>query len=444
MLAAGLPMSTLTPNRAGTLLLVPPSPVRSVELDGRACEVVAVQGLELVRQPRITRSAGSAARRGQRMAGRRAAWRVSTIRAVASCGRYARQGVVEVHRLPGEDGGSARAALTGLMTCSSVWACPVCAAHIMQARAEDITTGAGRHRESAGALGMLTLTLRHKRTDTLAQLLGGLLDSWRRVINGEPWKRACAKFGVVGFVRSTEITYGAANGWHPHLHVLMVYGQPISDEQREEFEFWIYERWAGFVEKYGLGIPTRKRGALLQAIDADGADYGFKLQERTLGWEMARGDLKRGRADRYLPFELLWAAGNGEVAAVELWHEYEQATQGRRASHWSKGLRELWRLGDERADEEITADDHTTGATLVGLVEEEDWAAVIAHGADGYLLELIETARDLDHAAELLDGLLHDARSNQPDFPTDTRGRHTRNQMCRSGVSRPGYLKGTG
>jgi hypothetical protein len=56
---------------------------------------------------------------------------------------------------------------------------------------------------------------------------------------------------------------------------------------------------------------------------------------------MPRADMKTGRQGHRVPFEILEAAGTGEKAELELWHEYEKATHRRKAITWSPALRKL-------------------------------------------------------------------------------------------------------
>ena len=292
-----------------------------------------------------------------------------------------------------EDQGVKRGTTTGLVSCGSVWSCPVCSAHIRQARAVEIAEAAGRHQERGGGLLFLTLTLRHHLGDGLPELLGGLLDAFRGMTRGAPWDRRKSRHRVIGQVRSTEVTYGDANGWHPHLHLLLFLEEPLTLAELDQFEAWLYERWASMVERRGLGSVTRAHGVKLEAVRSgeDVGQYVAKVQERAVGLEMARGDLKSGRqADRLTPFELLDAAADGEAWAVRRWHEYEAATKGRRCIEWSRGLREALGLGEEKSDEDVVAESVVSDETLVAEVSAEDWTLICRFGLDCDVLEQAE------------------------------------------------------
>jgi hypothetical protein len=90
------------------------------------------------------------------------------------------------------------------------------------------------------------------------------------------------------------------------------------------------------------------------------------VQDRDGGWlagaELARHDLKRGRAGSVMPFELL---DRDDARSRALWVEYVEVTRGRRAIFWSKGLRALLGLDVERTDDEVMADTEASDLLLV-------------------------------------------------------------------------------
>lgn len=63
----------------------------------------------------------------------------------------------------------------------------------------------------------LTLTVRNCAVEDLRSTHKEMSAAWRRLTAREDWKN-----GVVGFVRSVEITRGADGSAHPHFHVLLM------------------------------------------------------------------------------------------------------------------------------------------------------------------------------------------------------------------------------
>jgi hypothetical protein len=121
------------------------------------------------------------------------------------------------------------------------------------------------------------------------------------------------------------------------------------------------------------------------------AEYVAKLQDgKHVGRELARGDLKAGRAGSLLPFELLdYFRATGDLHAVDVWHEFEHATHGRRAIEWSRGLRARL-LPDDRelTDREIA--EAEVGGVDVAVLPAETWDAVVAHDLEVAVLEAAE------------------------------------------------------
>jgi hypothetical protein len=149
--------------------------------------------------------------------------RTNSVKRVASCGRRRISHDVEVVRRRVQRSGAPshqHAYYRGLLRCGSVWECPVCASQIRAERAAELELAVDTWGPSCVA--MLSLTVRHGLGDDLRAVRAGVANSFRRVINGEPWKRFCSRFGLKHSVRALEVTHGAAHGWHPHLHVLLV------------------------------------------------------------------------------------------------------------------------------------------------------------------------------------------------------------------------------
>lgn len=313
--------------------------------------------------------------------------------------------------------GDSGAHFSGTERCSSVWSCPVCSAVIRADRAEEIESGVVRHRESGGGALFLTGTIRHHADDTLEVGLHAILEGWRRVIRGNPWKKWADRIGLVGIIRTVEITRGWRNGWHPHLHAIALLEKPISDEMRRAFESWLLERWQKMVTKLGARMPSVERGFTVRNVDGDGsmvALYMGKPQEEKrvkIGAEMARADLKSGRNHSRMPFQLLDTAGHNDTDRA-LWLEYVDATAGRRCFTWSKGLRDLLKLGQELTDDEVL--NKVESGELLGVLDGQtfdvlrktnqlaellDQIEVAAAGGDtGYLLQLVTPKRDTAYA----------------------------------------------
>lgn len=282
--------------------------------------------------------------------------------------------------LVGVHGGDGHRAghFSGLERCGSVWACPVCSAVIRAERADEIARAWQANVSSGGSGLFVTLTLRHRDGDDLAAMLDHLLNAWRKVQTWRGWRGGKksegwrARLGVRGIIRATEITHGA-HGWHPHSHLLICTDAPVSDDARQGFAAWLAEAWQKAVGAEGGRLPSQERGVDVRAVEGEGiAGYLAKVQDQKgtpVAREMARGDLKQGRGGSRLPFELLDDQQPGDR---ERWIAYVQATQGRRAFSWTRGLRDLL-LEDEteRTDEQII--EETEAGELLASIEGRAW-----------------------------------------------------------------------
>lgn len=294
--------------------------------------------------------------------------------------------------------------VTGIRRCGSPHSCPFCSPVIRAKRAEEIERGVRAHLDRGGGALFVTLTLRHSRADELGPRLALVSGALGRVLQGRPWKQLRDDLDYVGSIRAVEETWGEVNGWHPHLHAVLLLGRPIGEAQAATVQRWLLERWGAVCEGAGFGSITAAHGVDVQVVRAGGdlgqlGAYLTKLEKTQwgVGQELARGDVKTGRAgDRWTPFELLAEfVETGEVRFARLWQEHERGTFGKRALVWSRGLRALL-LPDEveKSDEELAASEGMEPEFVRYLVESVEWWTAVKAGVVGDLLTQIEAAAD--------------------------------------------------
>ncbi|WP_424712482.1 protein rep [Kitasatospora acidiphila] len=335
--------------------------------------------------------------------------------------------------------------VTGVATCGKVHLCPVCAAKIRSARSAMLQRAGtaweevgGEHQDvllraksawiridkgtaigdegqvlaaaegrQAGGLGMLTLTLRHYERHTLKQLLAWQREAWKRSLGqnaGRAWRMAKVEYGVAGFVRAWEVTYGE-NGWHPHWHILVLFEQPLTPERGAALEELIYQQWAAALRAVGAYLPDREHGVKLD-LSGHGeggalARYLMKYQDGKAAWttaaEMTRQDIKAGREGHLTPFEIArsFLVGEPDPVKVGLWREYETDARGMRALYFSNGLKKRLALicdMDERTDDQIAAEE-AKGEPLAVFPAEVWHRHVVRHR--GRSLALLRAAEKL-------------------------------------------------
>ena len=298
-----------------------------------------------------------------------------------------------------------RAHYGGILACGSIWECPVCAAKIKRARAEEITALVEAHGQ-ARAL-MLTLTVRHVRGDSLRDMRRKIANAWRRFQSGRPWERFKASVGLVGTVRYLESTYGPQNGWHPHLHILLLATVQANDPRWTEdpsatndgtWADWLSARWR-----------TKVRAVLGPEHEPD-AYHGARVDPchnksylAKLGLELSDPFYKSGSdAEHRAPLELArdWTF-NGDGEALGLWSRFTRDMFRARCHTWSKGLRERYGLR-EKPDEAI-AEEPERG-TLVHEIPGPVWDALKRRrGAPLSVLAAAENGRAVDGIREALE-----------------------------------------
>lgn len=303
---------------------------------------------------------------------------------VAHCQRTPHGGLVEVLYHPDHQAAS----FGGLQTCGSAWVCPCCAAKIGARRTEEIKAAAASWRARGGGFLMLTLTLQHHEGRQLEDLLDKMGRALHAMKRDRRWKLFANRIGLVGDVVSEEITYGA-NGWHPHFHILLFLTD--SDCKGRYFhERWLQKRWAQVLDDVGE-YAREEIGAVLTEIDSEAVDYTAKANN---GWglsaEMAGKEAKQGRKGSLTPSQLLDVAAKGNEKAKRLYQEYGYATKGRHWIRFSKGLRHLCGLEEDKSDEEIANEQTAVAANLVVLTRHQ-WRMVIGNCLRGELLKIAHT-----------------------------------------------------
>lgn len=294
-----------------------------------------------------------------------------------------------------------------LMTCGSVWACPVCSARILWERSQDIAKAVSLWEAGRGRTAMATLTVRHDASQPLKTVWATVAKAWSRLTSGRPWQALKGRIGLEGWMRTVEVTHGA-NGWHVHLHVLLFVAEGTSDSDIQAGGSLLVQRWVQSVEAVGGSALTGPQD--VKPIHNPGEELGQYVSKHlyaggpeAIAAEMARQDLKSGRFGR-TPFQILQTAiesGERVNADWALWREFEKASHRKRMHTWSQGFRDALGMDELRTDEEIAADD-TAGegeaeSVTVGLIGLQDWKRV--RGDDGLyygLLQAVEQGTQLE------------------------------------------------
>ena len=265
------------------------------------------------------------------------------------------------------------------------------------------------------------MSFAHKAGDDVATLIDAVISSWSALTGSSWWAGDFRpdrpprygikqRYGLAGYVRSIEVTDGPRNGLHAHVHALFFVDQTPGPDVLELLGDEIYDKWAGHVVRRGAREPDRLHGVDVQLCGDDGkvlAQYMSKVvNETSVGFEMARSDVKKGRKwRRFTPFELAVAADEGDEWARRRFVDYAEATKGRRAITWSRDLRDVLGMADEKTDEELLAEvdalDEMVGEPVLTMTNDEWRALRVVGGGPELLLDMIEDDR-LDAAYSLI------------------------------------------
>jgi hypothetical protein len=286
----------------------------------------------------------------------------------------------------------------GLETCGNVWLCPVCSAKIHHRRAAELRDaltiwGAQRH-----AASLVTITVPHDLDGPLSRLVKTEREAWKRVTQGGAWQRLKRRLGIAGHIIALEFTWGDVNGWHPHYHVLLIHDQDLDAAATAALHAHIHSRLAAACRDHGLRPPDQLHAVRIDANVSAGTAGGYiaKGGDWTPAEEMARGDLKTGRAGSRTPFQILADYyQTGDIRDRDLWREYARVTRSLAAVRWSRGLQAVllqssaaWR---EPSDNELAVSD--VGGESVVLIPAPVWLRLRAARLEHVALVAAELGR---------------------------------------------------
>lgn len=305
-------------------------------------------------------------------------------------------------------GPSGVARYSGLLTCGSVWECPTCATRIRAARATELERALDGHdagvvvehgRRKCRRAAMLTLTISHGLGDDLRGMRKALGDAYRGLTRGKQWAAWKRRAGVAGVIRCLEVTHGE-NGWHPHLHVLLLLDEPVrkaelgrGGEWSPAWRSWLVERWTTMVRRY-VGndhAPAEPHGVSLKPLNRD--TYLAKL-----GLEMADPFAKGAKNGNRSPWQIAGDYARSRVAREgELWRAYCDGMRGAQQLCWSAGLKRRFGIAN-LSDEALLEEEGVT--KVVMRIPRDAWVVIRSVGvvvagerrcATEWLLALVAT-----------------------------------------------------
>lgn len=277
-----------------------------------------------------------------------------------------------------------------VVTCGSVWHCPVCAARITEKRRQELQAAVNMWTKRGGTeVYFMTLTfphLDHQRLDENISLFSAALKLFK---NCKTYKRIMKSIGGAGSIRALEVTHGA-NGWHPHTHDLVFADAGHMDKLQALQLVWIE-----VLIKVGLAERCQMSDMLKVAFDIQNGDYAAEyiakfghepakatLQRTGNTWgvshEMTKAHAKVGkRLGGRTPFTLIADFIEGDEESGELFKDFAKQFKGKRQLFWSPKLRVALRIVDwsegksKEATEAVGIEFDRKGRPVVGYEKEK-------------------------------------------------------------------------
>lgn len=351
-------------------------------------------------------------------------------KALSACEYARRHGVekVEVWRSSDDERG-AWSRFRGVQTCKGVWLCPVCSNRRAWVRRGELQQLIEYAEGEGLTLVMLTLTSQHDLRTGLAAQREMMKKAKAGLTGRAPFKNGLRKH-LVGSVTATEVTHGEQSGWHLHFHYILLLdlrhlprrGSDDEPCEREAMALALGEAawpaWEGAASCAGLYVH---RHGFAVDVGQTVAAYPGQIEKIEGGWTLAdeatRGAAKSG-AGRH-PFELLrLSCDENDSAARRLFVEYAAAMKNVSALSWSRGLKVLAGINEEKPGEdgEEPADKLDVVSEKVGELAPGEWQgmnepgvrarrgrmsiAVARDGTEGFERERRNGKTD-PHAAEI-------------------------------------------
>lgn len=286
-----------------------------------------------------------------------------------------------------------------LVTCGSVWHCPICASKISERRRVELQPVVDSWPERGGSVLLLTLTMRHTKKEPLKFVLAGLTGATDKLRSGEWWQNFVKRHAILGLVRSLELTHGK-NGWHPHTHYLIFTSKTVD---LYELLHAIRLRWRHVLIQAGRSA-SYERGADIRYVDGKVPSYMTKLgltfsheddiiEDKpasdfwTATHELVKSTFKTGHEGSRSPIELLRDSMAGDGQAAKLWQEYGVVLKGHKHLVYSRGFKNFLGITDKK-DSELVRESHKNEALTMIDFSPTQWQEIINQGLRGLLLDV--------------------------------------------------------
>lgn len=306
-------------------------------------------------------------------------------------------------KISNSDSQSNGASLSGVQTCGSVWACPVCSARIAMQRGKEIGYVIDEMIKTGHIPLMMTNTASHKKDTHLPTFIKKFGDAWRMFTQSRKWRNLKNTLGIKHSIKAIEATHTRQNGFHHHQHgILFAHADKINSMKPFQVQDWqasVTELWLHCLDKNGLS-GSKGRALDIQMSGDVKKDYLSKLglldgDTTNLDYELTAGRNKTYKGRNI--WQILQSARLGNEADAKLYIQYVQAYDGKNWITYSRGLKDLVNLED-MPDEEVAEEEEIESTDYQPLIDISDveYAPVRHYRAYGELLTLASKTRNAD------------------------------------------------
>lgn len=267
----------------------------------------------------------------------------------------------------------------GLMTCGSVWTCPVCSSKITELRRQELTRIIAAVKAKGWGIALATYTQQHRKYQSCEDLLEAFKRATRRFKSGKRWQKLQAKYGRIGFILALEVTYTEANGWHVHAHEMMIFDHVLTDDEIQaaavDFKhLWVKVAAADWSHGFDLKAGFDTVGDYVAKFGREPKNPGWTMEH-----EIVKSNVKQAAPGGRTPFGLLDDYDQGDLDAGDLFVEYAKAFKGRRQLQGMSDLKKLLEMIEpELTDEELLSDLIEDGLPVATL-DKVTWYGVLDH-----------------------------------------------------------------
>jgi hypothetical protein len=318
----------------------------------------------------------------------------SPIRAVRHCCRHpipdysSEVAIVVRHNVDGES--SVR--FGGVMQCRNPRICFHCSPWLARERAATVDAIAQGHDRGGGCTPMLTLTIPHALGDDYPTAWRAVGAAVTTLLAHRVYRELRAEFEIAGHIRALETTHGP-NGFHPHAHVLLLFGRRPSAAELERVRAQLYRVWVQAVELTGLpGIPSEEHGLDLRIFD--GELRGEYIAKMSRGLELSSADTKTaagGLAGYRSMAQVAADMHDGDAGSSRIWYAYSRGQSWQRMLTYSRGLKRRYADDIELALAALV-EDPALERVEEFTVHVRDWYAYVKPSA-AMLCMVIEAAK---------------------------------------------------